>query len=424
MGDAAQPDLFRSEVRDEHTHRTFGKVLLIHPVSHYFLLISALLFLTVLICFLIFGQYTRHVSVMGVLEPDQGVIKIYAPQAGTLTRGYVQEGQRVRKGDVLLVFSSEHQGANGGVVEADLEIRLQERLATLHQELQGAVELHDTEKISAQENLTALLNSRNSLRMQMQIQQTRAASAQQTAERFESLRESGFMSALQAQQKRDELIDQKIRIQELQTNLVNIEADIDRARHELKKSPLRKEIAKAQLARNISSIETELSQQKNGHEWSIIAPCDGTVSSLTVAHHQTATAGIPIITVVPQASQLEAKLYAPSRALGFMETGQIVKIKLEAFPYQKFGLANGSISAIADSPVSSTEIAPGTRIAVTEETHEPMYAIRVKLNQQFIHAYGKQQPLRPGMQLIADVELDTRKLYEWVLEPLYSMRRS
>jgi membrane fusion protein len=132
--------------------------------------------------------------------------------------------------------------------------------------------------------------------------------------------------------------------------------------------------------------------------------------------------GVPLVTVVPSNSKLQAILYAPSRALGFLKPGQAVKIKLDAFPYQKFGVAEGKVISIADSPVRASESSAGTRLATSTETGEPMYTVRVELDKQIIEAYGNQQRLRPGMQLDAEIQLDTRRIYEWVLEPLFSLR--
>jgi membrane fusion protein len=53
---------------------------------------------------------------------------------------------------------------------------------------------------------------------------------------------------------------------------------------------------------------------------------------------------------------------------------------------------------------------------------EPMFRVKVKLASQTAQAYGLPQALQAGMQLEADVMLDTRTLFEWVLEPLYSLR--
>lgn len=416
--------LFRTEVLDSDAKRAFGDVLLVYPVSNYVMLVLALGIVTALCLFAVVGKYTRHASVAGVLEPSQGVVKLYAPQSGVVKTLLVQEGALVRKGQVLLVFESAHAGADGKAVEAELDARLREQLATLRNELGGTAKLHASSLVTMHHDLEAAQRNRVTLRSETQTQAKRVKSAERMVARYKSLQRSGFMPDMQTQQKVDDLMDQQMRLHGLQKQATIADADIARMTLELNNSPLREQVAEAQLSRSISTTESELSKQQNNHEWSVLAPCDGAVSSLTIAHHQNAAVGVPLVTVVPSNSKLQAILYAPSRALGFLKPGQAVKIKLDAFPYQKFGVAEGRVISIADSPVRASENSAGTRLATSTETGEPMYTVRVELDKQIIDAYGSQQRLRPGMQLDAEIQLDTRRIYEWVLEPLFSLRRS
>jgi membrane fusion protein len=57
-------------------------------------------------------------------------------------------------------------------------------------------------------------------------------------------------------------------------------------------------------------------------------------------------------------------------------------------------------------------------------TSEPLYRVLVELDQQTVSAYGRAEPLKPGMTVDADILLDQRRLIEWVLEPLYGVVRS
>jgi membrane fusion protein len=419
---SSDPGLFRKEVLDSDGERAFGDVLLVYPVSNYVMLALSVALVAALGIFAVVGTYTRHASVSGVLEPSQGVIKLYAPQSGVLKTLHVQEGQLVRKGEVLLVFESEHVGADGKAIEAELAARLREQLATLRHERGGTAKLHAASMVTIRQDLAAAQRNRATLAGEMQTQEKRVKSAERMVSRYKSLQKSGFMPDMKTQEKIDDLMDQQMRLKGLQKQATSADADIARLSLELENSPLREQVAEAQLNRTISTTESELSKQQNSHEWSVLAPCDGAVSSLTIGHHQNAAAGVPLVTVVPRNSKLQAILYAPSRALGFLKPGQAVKIKLDAFPYQKFGVADGKVLSIADTPVRASESSAGTRLATSTETGEPMYTVRVELDKQLIEAYGSQQRLRPGMQLDAEIRLDTRRIYEWVLEPLYSLR--
>ncbi|TCU01505.1 hypothetical protein EDB47_1171, partial [Vibrio crassostreae] len=59
---------------------------------------------------------------------------------------------------------------------------------------------------------------------------------------------------------------------------------------------------------------------------------------------------------------------------------------------------------------------------IKKDVIEGLYQIRVKLSKPTITVYGKEEPLISGMTVIADVELDSRKIYEWILEPLYTIK--
>jgi membrane fusion protein len=94
-------------------------------------------------------------------------------------------------------------------------------------------------------------------------------------------------------------------------------------------------------------------------------------------------------------------------------------MRYQAFAYQKFGQQYGHITDISRSALSPGELA--VLVGQSSRQAEPMYRVRVKLDSQNVLAYGKQQPVKPGMALNADILMDRRRLIEWVFEPLYGM---
>jgi membrane fusion protein len=401
-----------------------GNVVLVYPVSNYFLLAGAFVLLAALGMFVSIGHYTRHVSVAGVLEPTLGVIKLYATQNGVLKGLHVHEGQRVRKGEVLLDFEMEHVGANGHAAEADIDSTLVRQLAALRSERGGTLQLSQVDMAKSKLNLTALEESRRAMRIDVETQTQRVRAGEETLARFEHLRASGFMPETQVQDKKNELTDQQLRLQSMQANLVNSDAEVTRLRMELASGPLRSQVAQDQLDRTISNVEADLTKQQINRVWKVIAPCDGVVTALAISTDQNATSGSPLVSIVPSNSKLQANLYAPSRSLGFLQAGQLVELKIDAFPFQKFGIVEGTVISIAETPLGVQERPASIRLATGAEADEPVYTIRVELSQSSLFAYGKEQKLRPGLQLEADIQLETRRLYEWILEPLYSLRRT
>ena len=107
--------------------------------------------------------------------------------------------------------------------------------------------------------------------------------------------------------------------------------------------------------------------------------------------------------------------------MGWGGSGGRVRLRYQAFPYQKFGQHAGVVDTVSTSTVNPAELSglPATGLPAGE----PVFAIQVRLPSGSINANGQQRPLQAGMQLDADILQERRKLYEWILEPVYSVTR-
>lgn len=111
-------------------------------------------------------------------------------------------------------------------------------------------------------------------------------------------------------------------------------------------------------------------------------------------------------------ARLQARLLVPSRAIGSVHVGDAVRLRYQAFPYQRYGSFAGAITEI-----SKTLLAPADRDGPVTAS-EPVYRVTVALERQTLVAGGTTWPLQAGMQLDADVPLARRRLIEWMFEPL------
>lgn len=152
------------------------------------------------------------------------------------------------------------------------------------------------------------------------------------------------------------------------------------------------------------------------------APQGGTVTAIVAEIGGPADTSRPLLSIVPAGSELQAHLYGSSRTVGFLKPGQTVLLRYEAYPYQKFGHHQGVIASISRSPLSPDAMDPQlATLAGHAGGNEPVYRITVDLERQTILAYGEALPLQPGMRLQADIALETRSIYEWILDPLYTL---
>jgi membrane fusion protein len=142
------------------------------------------------------------------------------------------------------------------------------------------------------------------------------------------------------------------------------------------------------------------------------APLAGRVSAVHLQPGMPVALDQPVLSLLPAASRLRAELLLPGSAIGFVAPGQQVQLRLEAFPYQKFGMQQAWLEQLMQSP---EPLPPG-------EAALPLYRALARLEQQSVQAFGRQQPLLAGMPFSADVALDERSLLEWLLEPLFSIR--
>lgn len=119
--------------------------------------------------------------------------------------------------------------------------------------------------------------------------------------------------------------------------------------------------------------------------------------------------------------RLQARLDVPGKAIGFVKPGDAVIVRYQAYPYQKFGHFRGTVSAVSKTPVPGDELngAGNLRGARASAANQAIYRVTVDLAAQSVSAYGALQPLQAGMLLQADLFQDRRRLYQWVLAPLY-----
>jgi membrane fusion protein len=212
------------------------------------------------------------------------------------------------------------------------------------------------------------------------------------------------------------LLEQRGRLQSIERDSNGITRQLDDVTARAASLELRYRNQIAELERSVTAAELDIAENEARREILVLAPANGIVTGIAAVVGQLVDNSAPLTFIVPSGSRLRAELYAPSRAVGFISVGENVLLRYEAFPYQKFGHYHGTVEA-----VSQTAVLPGVR-ATDAIGAEPVYQVVVALESQNVIAYGAPRELRAGMAVEADVLLETRRLYEWVLEPLYSLR--
>jgi len=415
---AARLPLFRPEAIRELGDKAYGEIILLRPVALSLLLLLAMGFIAALTAFLVLGHYTNKAHISGVLLPDQGLIKLYGPAPGTLVRCSVREGQEVRKEDVLFELSSDKSSVALGSTETEIRRELLSRRQSLAQERADNLKLSLQQETYLRDRIDKIHQEELHLAIEIDATEKKADVAERMLARYQQLQRADLISSMQFEEKEVEPLEQQKALQELKRSQVALEGELRDAESQLQRVPLQTQLQVAALDRSISEIEGQLSEHEASRAAVVRAPADGIVSAIVDKIGVTVQPSTALATLIPVQAKLEAHLYAPSRAVGFIKPGENVLLRYQAYPSEKFGHYQGVISQVSRVAISPPEYA--FRTGGTAD--EPMYEITVPLPSQTILLYGQPRLLQAGMAVDADVTLDRRRLIEWIFEPLLSLR--
>ena len=409
--------IFRREALQAQQASWIGEIQLVRPLSLALLTGGVVLSVLAVGAFLALGEYTRKVHVSGVLVPDRGVIRLVPPQDAVVLERRVAEGAQVRAGDVLFVLSLDRTAA-GGDTQATVQRTLAERQKSLADAALQQQALLASQIAALERRRADLLRDRGTLEAEAALLTQRIALAQQAQARLESLRGDNFVSAAQVQAKTEELLGLQAQRQAQERQRSAHERDIAAVKAQRRELPLQAGARLGEIERERAELAQKSAESEARRSLVVRAPQDGVVSAVLGSPGETVTAATALASLVPAGSALQAHLYAPSSAVGFLRARQPVLLRYHAFAYQKFGHQQGHIEQVSLAPLQAAELAGQPWAGASRE---PMYRITVALDRQQVPAYGALQPLAPGMQLDADVPIERRKLYEWLFEPVLGM---
>ncbi|WP_286070567.1 HlyD family efflux transporter periplasmic adaptor subunit [Stenotrophomonas sp. 57] len=410
--------LFRKEVLEAKRDNWLGSVVLAQPIRAHVLTLLSVGSASAVLAFLFLCTYTHRTTVSGRLIPTSGFSVVVAPLTGNIDAVFGEEGDAVSAGDKLTAISTPRFTERLGSTQLQMQLQLSQRRAGLE-----AADQAQRDQLKAQAEGTAqqLASARAELAQIEKEIATREAQAKiafSTLERLVSVEGSQFVSRIQVDQQRTTALEYQGQAQSLGRQASVIRRTIEQLSQSAQELPARLDAASANFRKDLAQLEQERIQSEAQDALIVRSPVSGTIATQLVKAGQSVQSGDPLFTVVQQDSKLEADLLAPSRAIGFIKVGDQVYLRYQAFPYQKFGHQHGVVSQISRSPVGTQETSesPGAKGG------EPLYRVTVRLSRQTVVAYGNEEQLKPGMLTDADVMGEKRRLIEWVLEPLYSLR--
>ena len=410
--------LFRQEVIDAGRERLTGAVVAATPPGSRFYTMLLIGAAAALILLLVFGQYASKVPVRGTVAFAAGIARVYSPAVAEIREVHVAEGESVGAGTPLVTISMT-QGRNDageGVASQLAELARQEAELARQQGL--ATTLGSTETGALVQQKASLAATIASLERQLSLGASQIELAEADTRRTARLAKEGAGTQRQVEESRGALLARRLELETVTERLI-AQRETLRA---IDGQVAARSIGAFQSLSEITARRAALAEQRAAlsrqDRLVLTAPVAGTVGDVGARIGLRAQADASLVTIVPQGSRLEVQLWAPSRAIGFVQPGQEVRLLFDAFPYQKYGAGRGTVTAVAGVPTEPAALDPGLGIT------EPVFRIRVALDPRGLSGAAADRPLRAGMTLNANLLLERRRLWEVFLDPVLKAIRS
>ncbi|HEX8511620.1 MAG TPA: HlyD family efflux transporter periplasmic adaptor subunit [Allosphingosinicella sp.] len=405
--------LFRSEAVRFNAERLYGEVSLAVPPSWQLVGYVLLTALAAACAFLFLASYSRSETVSGVIALDTGVATVAPSRSGIVASIQVREGQRVEKGALLMRIRAAEDMAGGATASERIRQALAEqdsRLAGQGASYQAAA---SAERERALAQIAGLSEEIGFLERQISDQRLLLTTAGNDLAEVQRVAKSGYISRRDVEAREATVILRRQQLAQLEQARAAKASQLSETRRTIAQSSAsaRAQVATAQTAR--AALAQQVTEAELAEGYVLTAPVAGVVTGLTGRIGQRVRPDQPVMMILPAEAKPNAELRVQTSAAGFLAPGQEVRLAVDAFPYQRFGTILGRIESISSAAFPSGD----------DKDAGATYLVIVTLARPSVEAFGRPQPLRPGMTVSARIITAKRSLFEWLFEPVLAVGR-
>jgi hemolysin D len=359
----------------------------------------------------VFGRIDIVVGAAGRIVPSARTKTISSMEVGVVRAVHVVDGQRVKAGDPLVELDARSSDSERDRAEVDLRAaqlqaaRSRAMLAALDGDARPALGaspgVDAPGRADAQRQLDDQWRDFAARRDRLAQDIARYADALPLAARrardYAALLQDHDVSAHAWSEKEQARIDLEGQLRDAHAQLVALRADARRSARESLAEAERQQGDAAQDARRA---------RVHGELLTLRSPVDGTVQQLEVHTLGAAVpAAQPLMAIVPAGGPVEVEAMLDNKDVGFVQEGQEAQVKIDAFPYTRYGSVPARVVHVS-------------RDAVKDDKRGWLYAVTLRLERPTLAVDGRAAPLAPGMTTAVDIRTGTRRVVEYVLSPL------
>ena len=393
-----------------------GEIIVYRPLSMSITVFVAILVVCASVSVIVFGKYTRKVEVSGLLVPRAGISSVRSPSIGIVEQISVAEGDVVEQGEVLFTIANDRVSlGNFDKGAAEYELLQQQRTELL---LREEIIADRLTQLASETNyqIDVLQKELAAANKSMELQSGHLHLVNATLDRLAGLNEKGMLETDAVERARMDSLSSSLQLNQIEKEKISIERRISELHANQAEQRLSLSLMASDLRERITGLQRELDTNMALRRIVVRAPATGTATLVAVDTGDSLDVGQLLVSVVPERSTLQAELFVPASAVGFMEEGQEVRLKYDAYPYQKFGYGIGKIEEISRSVLD----APPLFHSELNNT-DPGYIVVASLLESQIYAYGKPVTLKSGATFRATVPIHTSSFGEMLFEPISAL---
>ena len=415
--------------------------------------VAALTLLTLLIAILAWASLSKVdivASAPGRIVPVGGSKIVQPLETGIVTAIHVHDGDVVHQGDVLVELEptatmADETRSRGEMAAAQLEAaRLRtvalgapfqapagadpQSAAIARQEAEAELADHRAKLDGLADQISEHRASLQEAEAEVGRLQTLLPLTERRSQVFQSLADKGYGSTLQlldAQEKQQDtaksLEVQQRKIPELQAQIAAAERAQAEAQADIAKTALA-DLTNAQI--KAASLEEDLDKAVDRqNDRTLRAPVDGTVQELAIhTVGGVVEPGQVLMRVAPSSGQVEVEARLANQDVGFVRVGMAAEIKVQTFPFTRYGLIHATVLSVSHDAVS--EQASQTQPTNTDDGQGESggdalrYLMRLRLDKDSMTVDGRTVPLTSGMAVTAEIKTGRRRVISFVLSPI------
>ena len=405
--------LFRQEAIEARRDRLVGTVVAATPPNSRLYAGLLLLFASALVAILLLGTFATRAQVKGVVAYDAGIARVYPNAPAEIRQVHVRTGMAVAVGDALVTVSlAQGRDAIGAqlseLARQDAELGRQQQLTT---------SLGASEARALREQKAGLAASVASLERKRSLAAGQIGLADAAARRAERLAAEGAGTQRQVEDNRAAVLARRAEVESITERIISQRETLRAIDAQVAQRTIEASRGGSEVGAQRAALAEQRAALLRTDRLTLTAPVSGEVGDVVAEVGQRARPETSLVTIVPSGSRLEMWLYAPTRAVGFVRPGQEVRLMFDAFPFEKYGVGRGRVTGISRVAVEGSAIDPALEI------REPVFRVRVAVEQMPPGVRRLGARLRPGMTLSANLVLERRRLWEVLFKPVAAALR-